>query len=150
MCVCMCVKVRTSRPCLFCNLPFTSITTHCKTLDQSRKMVSGDHYFWLSVSPLANVKISNSFNNRPVGGMFSLTPSLLSSVLLILPSIVQQIDRVMDGQGLAVAQRKSLPPYTPVSADSARERRPWLMPLSPAPSFSLTSSGRLGLTQKHK
>lgn len=88
-------------------------------------MVSGDHYFWLSVSPLANAKIGNSSNNRPVGGMLSLTPSLLSSALLIrFPPIVQQVDRVMDGQGLAVARRKSLPPYTPASADSGRERRP--------------------------
>lgn len=31
---------------------------------------------------------------------------------------------MMDGQGLAVAPLKALPPYTQVSADSARERRP--------------------------
>lgn len=110
-------------------------------------MVSGDHYFWLSVSPLANVKIGN---NRPVGGYVlphSLSPFICSYTF---SSIVQQVDRVMDGQALAVAQRKSLPSYTPVSADSARERRSWSMPLSPAPSFSLTATERLGLTQKHK
>ena len=56
----------------------------------------------------------------------------------------------MDGQGLAVAQRKSLPPYTTVSADRARERRLCSMLLSLAPSFILTARERLELTQKHK